>query len=65
MLFDKFIKQYIEDLIDCSDTEYELTEEDKKEIIDNVRYNDFIWETLDNAIFTELEDYKKEGDNNE
>lgn len=62
MLFDKFIKQYLEDLIDCSDIEYDLTEKDKKEIIDNVRYNDFIWETLDNAIFTELEDYKKESE---
>jgi hypothetical protein len=65
MLFDKFIKQYLDDLIECSDIEYDLTDEDKKEIIDNVRYNDFIWETLDNAIFTELEDYKKEGGNNE
>ena len=62
MLFDKFIKQYIEDLIDCSDREYDLTEEDKKEIIDNVRYNEFIWETLDNAIFTELDKYDKECD---
>ena len=60
MLFDKFIKQYIEDLIDCSGNEYHLTKKDKEEIIDNIRYNNMIWETLDNAIFNELNNYEKE-----
>ena len=59
MLFDNFIKQYVEDLIDCTDTEYKLTDEDKEEIIDNVRYNEAIWEILDNAIFNELEKYNE------
>lgn len=62
MLFDKFIKHYIEDLIDCSGNEYHLTEEDKEEIIDNIRYNNMIWETLDNAIFNELNNYEKESE---
>ena len=62
MLFDKFIGQYIEDLRECSYKEYDLTEEDKKEIIDNIRYNNMIWEMLDNVIFDYLEDYVKESD---
>lgn len=62
MLFDKFIGQYIEDLIECSYKEYDLTEEDKKEIIDNIRYNNMIWEMLDNVIFDYLEDYVKESE---
>lgn len=59
MLFDNFIKQYVDDLIDCSDNEYKLTDKDKEEIIDNVRYNEAIWEILDNAIFNELEKYNE------
>lgn len=59
MLFDNFIKQYVDDLIECSDNEYKLTDKDKEEIIDNVRYNEAIWETLDNAIFNELEKYNE------
>lgn len=65
MLFDKFIKQYLEDLIECSDIEYDLTEKDKKEVIDSVKYSDDIWEVLDNKIRYYLEDYVKEGDDNE
>lgn len=60
MLFDKFIKQYVEDLIECSDKEYDLTEEDKKEIVDSIKYNETFWEILDNAIFNELDEYDKE-----
>jgi len=62
MLFDKFIKQYIEDYIDCSDIDYDITEEDKKEVIDSVKYSDEIWEVLDNKISYYLEDYVKECD---
>ena len=62
MLFDNFIKQYIEDLIECSATEYNLTEEDKKEIIENIRYNFHFWEHLDNLIFNKLEDFEKESE---
>lgn len=60
MLFDTFIRQYIEDLIDCSDTEYELTKEDKEEIMDRIRYNEGVWELLDGIIFDYLEDFIKE-----
>jgi hypothetical protein len=59
MLFDNFIKQYVDDLIECSDNEYKLTDEEKEEIIDNIRYNEAIWEILDNAIFNELEKYNE------
>ncbi len=62
MLFDNFISQYIEDLIDCSDTEYNLTKEDKNEIMDNIRYNEHIWMELDIAIFNELDKYIEEED---
>lgn len=62
MLFDKFIKQYIEDLIECSDKEYDLTEEDKKDIMERVCDNDRFWETLDDIVFNYLEDYEKESE---
>lgn len=62
MLFDKFIKQYIEDLIECSDNEYDLTEEDKKDIMVRVCENDRVWELLDGIIFDYLEDYVKESE---
>ncbi len=62
MLFDNFIKQYIEDYIDCSDIEYDITEEDKKDIIDNISYNDRLWEVLDIIISSQLENYVKECD---
>lgn len=62
MLFDNFIKQYIEDYIDCSDIEYDITEEDKKDIIDNISYNDRLWEVLDSIISSQLDNYIKECD---
>ena len=62
MLFDKFIKQYIEDLIECSDKEYDLTVEDKNDIMERVCGNDRFWETLDNIVFNYLEDYEKESE---
>lgn len=60
MLFDKFIRQYIEDLIECSDVEYELLEEDKEEIIDRIQHNERVWELLDSIICEYLEDFIKE-----
>lgn len=62
MLFDKFIKQYIEDLIECSDNEYDLTEEDKKDVMVKVCDNDRVWELLDSIIFDYLEEYVKESE---
>ena len=62
MLFDKFIKQYIEDLIECSDNEYDLTEKDKKDIMVKVCDNDRVWELLDSIIFDYLEKYVKESE---
>lgn len=62
MLFDKFIKQYIEDLIECSDNEYDLTEKDKKDIMVKVCDNDRVWELLDSIIFDYLEEYVKESE---
>ena len=60
MLFDNFIKQYIKDYIECSDTEYDITEEDIKDIIDYISYDDRLWEVLDSIISIQLEDYIKE-----
>lgn len=62
MLFEKFIKQYIEDLIECSDNEYDLTEEDKKDVMVKVCDNDRVWELLDSIIFDYLEEYVKESE---
>lgn len=62
MLFDKFIRQYVEDLIECSDVEYELLEEDKEEIIDRIQHNERVWELLDSIICEYLEDFIKEED---
>ena len=62
MLFDNFIKQYIKSYIDWSDKEYDITEEDIKDIIDNISYNDRLWEVLDNIISSQLDNYVKECD---
>lgn len=66
MLFDKFIEQYIEDLIECSGVEYDITEEDKKDIKNYVCGNDRLWETIDNTIFDYLGHFiKEESEDNE
>lgn len=65
MLFDKFLNQYIEDLIDCGDTEYELSEKDKKELIVDIECNDRLWETLDDIIYHYLKNYVKESEDND
>lgn len=62
MLFDNFIKQYIEDLIDCTGVEYDLTEKDKKDVMVKVCDNDRVWELLDSIIFDYLEKYVKESE---
>ena len=62
MLFDTFIRQYIEDLIDCGDKKYVIPKEEKEEIIDRIRYNERVWELLDTIILDYLEDFIKEED---
>lgn len=62
MLFDNFIKQYIKSYIDWSDKEYDITEEDIKDIIVYIKCDDRLWKVLDNLISYQLDDYVKECD---
>lgn len=56
-----FLKQEMEFII--QDNEYEkfdITEDDKKDIINNLIYDDYLWEFINNKILYQLEDYIEE-----
>jgi len=61
-IFEEFIGTYIQNLIDGSDGKYNLTEKDKQEIIEDINYDDDIWNLLDYKIFEKLENFRIEGD---
>ena len=62
-LFNQFLKQYILDTIECDDeATYDLSEEDIKEIIENITYNEHVWEVFDGAVRRQLDNYKLEGE---
>ena len=60
MLFDRFLTQYIKDLIECSDSEYEVTDKDIEDMVTNIEGNEYVWSILDEAVFNELGKYEKE-----
>ena len=59
-IFEEFIGTYIQNLIDGSDGKYNLTEKDKQEIIEDINYDDDIWNLLDYKIFEKLENFRIE-----
>ena len=64
-MMDEFLKQYILDLIEASDDKYNITDEELTEIIDNIRYNERVWNLLDYVVFEQIEDYRVENNDEE
>lgn len=60
MRFQKFLQEYIQDLIECSSDEYKITEEQKEDIAAIVEGNEYVWTVIDEAIFQELDKYRVE-----
>lgn len=58
-MFLEFIEQYIKDYMECNGEEYEITDEQLKEVIYKVANNDLIWETIDEMLYHELYKYEK------
>jgi hypothetical protein len=61
-MFEEFLKAYIQDLIECSSDNYEITEDQKEIIASRVSRNEYVWNILDEAIYNELDKYIKEVD---
>ncbi len=61
-MFEDFLKAYIQDLIECSSDNYEITEDQKEIIASRVSRNEYVWNILDEAIYNELNKYIKEVD---
>ena len=61
-MFRDFLREYIQDLIECSSDEYELTERDKDKIADVVKQDEHLWEAIDCAIYDELERFRVQED---
>jgi hypothetical protein len=62
-MFDKFLRQYIQDLMDCDMHKYDINEDDMNEIIDNLENNDHIWQVIDQAVYQQLDKYEIEEEN--
>ena len=61
-MFRDFLREYIQDLIECSSDEYELTERDKDKIADVVKQDEHLWEAIYCAIYDELERFRVQED---
>ena len=59
-MFEEFLTQYIKDLIDCGDSEYDINEDEIRDVMLDVEGNEYVWEVLDEAIYQELDKYRKE-----
>ena len=59
-MFRDFLREYIQDLIECSSDNYELTEGDKNDIAAVIEADEHIWEAIDCAIYDELEKFRVE-----
>lgn len=61
-MFRDFLREYIQDLVECSSDEYELTEGDKNDIADIIEKDEHIWGVIDCAIYDELERFRVQED---
>ncbi len=59
-MFEDFIREYVKDLIECSDIDYNITKEDIEDVVYNVSNNEEIWNIIDSYIYGELD--RKESD---
>lgn len=49
----------IEQIINNDETEYNLTESELDNAVENLMNNDIMWQEIDNALAEELENYRK------
>ena len=49
----------IEQIINNDETEYNLTESELDNAVENLMANDYMWQEIDNAIGEELENFRK------
>ena len=61
-MFEDFIKEYIQDIIECSDTTYDITEEQLQNLVYTIANDDGIWQVIDETIYEKLDKYEKEED---
>lgn len=64
-MFEDFIRQHIDDLIECSSDEYDINEEMKEAIVQSVTYDEEIWDIIDSRIYRELDEYIVEDEEEE
>lgn len=49
----------IEQIINNDETEYNLTESELDNAVENLMANDYMWQEIDNALAEELENFRK------
>lgn len=59
-MFEDFLKQYLQDYLECSVDKYYITESEKEKIVHSINNNDNLWSFLDEIISFEIEQYKVE-----
>lgn len=64
-MFKEFLIKYIQNLIECSTDEYELTEADIDDAASMVEANEYIWDIINEAIYQEIDKYIVESENKE
>ena len=56
-MFEDFLREYIQDLIECSSDKYDITEENINDVACIINNNEYIWNIIDNAIYEEIDKY--------
>ena len=59
-IIDKFLKEYVQDLIECSSDDYNITDSQIDDIVCDIEDNEHVWNIFDEAILQELGRYVKE-----
>jgi len=56
-MFEDFLREYIQDLIECSSDKYDITEENINDVACIINNNEHLWNIIDNAIYEEIDKY--------
>ena len=64
-MFEEFLKEHIQNLIECSTDEYDITEEDIKDAASMIEANEHIWDVINEAIYQEIDKFRVENDEEE
>lgn len=57
-LIDKFLKEYIQDL---SEDDYDIPEDKIMDVVYTIEDNEHAWDGLEEAIYQEIEKFRKKG----